>query len=99
MARDHRAGEEVEPHPTRMGELLRSRHRHEGIPGGRQLHRCAVTPVVALQAQGQATQGRGLSTLETPTISGSAGAAIAIRPVNGRDVLLTEMTAEMRGMR
>src|SRR5262249_11476152 len=29
----------------------------------RQLHRGAVTPVVALQAQGQATQGRDLSTL------------------------------------
>ena len=27
-----------------------------------ELHRCAVAPVVALQAQGQATQGRSLST-------------------------------------
>jgi len=32
-------------------------------PGARQLHSDAVAPVVALQAQGQATQGRGLSTL------------------------------------
>ena len=30
--------------------------------GARQLHRCAVAPVVALQAQGQATQGRDVST-------------------------------------
>src|ERR1700732_490218 len=44
-------------------ELLRSRHPHQGVSGDRQLHRCAVAPVVALQAQGQATQGRGLSTL------------------------------------
>ena len=27
LARDHRAGEEVEPYAARMGELLRSRHR------------------------------------------------------------------------
>src|SRR5205807_4443547 len=45
------------------GELLRSRHRQQGVPSDRQLHRCAVAPVVALQAQGQATQGRSLSTL------------------------------------
>jgi hypothetical protein len=35
----------------------------QSIPGDRQLHGCAITPVVALQAQGQATQGRDLSTL------------------------------------
>src|SRR5260221_12461206 len=35
----------------------------QGVSGDRQLHRCAVAPVVALQAQGQATQGRGLSTV------------------------------------
>ena len=63
LARDHRVGEEVEPHAARMGELLRSRHRHKSVPGARQLHRCAVAPVVALQAQGQATQGRDVSTL------------------------------------
>src|ERR1700704_2931439 len=63
LARDHRAGEEVEPHAARMGELLRSRHRHQGIPGDRQLHRCAGAPVVAVKAQGQATQGRSVSTL------------------------------------
>ncbi len=33
------------------------------IPGARQLHRTAVAPVAAQQAQGQATQGRDLSTL------------------------------------
>src|SRR6202022_1557434 len=46
-----------------MGELLQRRHRQQGVPSDRQLHRCAVAPVVALQAQGQATQGRDLSTL------------------------------------
>src|SRR5215468_5713991 len=46
-----------------MGELLQCRHHHQSISGDRQLHRCAVAPVVALQAQGQATQGRDLSTL------------------------------------
>jgi Reverse transcriptase (RNA-dependent DNA polymerase) len=47
---------------TLRGWALRSRHRFKGVPGDRQLHRCAVAPVVALQAQGQATQGRDLST-------------------------------------
>src|SRR5262249_10837517 len=46
-----------------MGELLRSRCRHQSVPSDRQLHRYAVAPVVAHQAQGQATQGRDLSTL------------------------------------
>ena len=63
LARDHRDGAEVKPHATRMGELLRSRHRHQSVPGDRQLHRYAVAPVVAHQAQGQAAQGRDLSTL------------------------------------
>jgi len=63
MARDHRAGGRVEPHATRLGELLPSRQRQQGVSGARQLHRCAVASVVALQAQGQATQGRDLSTL------------------------------------
>ena len=38
-------------------------HRHQSVPGDRQLHRHAVAPVVAHQAQGQATQGRDLPTL------------------------------------
>src|SRR5215470_8325769 len=63
VARDHRAGGQVESHAAWMGELLPSRHRHQSVSGDRQLHRCAVAPVVAHQAQGQATQGRGLSTL------------------------------------
>ena len=63
LARDHRAGEPVEPHVARMGELLRSRHRLKSISGDRQLHSCAVAPVVAHQAQKQATQERDLSTL------------------------------------
>jgi hypothetical protein len=29
-------------------------HPQQGVPSDRQLHRCAVAPVVALQAQGQA---------------------------------------------
>ncbi len=63
MARDHGVGGEVEPRSARLGELLPSRHRQPCIPGVGQLHRCAVTPVVAHQAQGQAAQGRELSTL------------------------------------
>src|SRR6202043_3960472 len=63
LARDHRAGEPVEPHVARMGELLRSRCRLKSVPDDRQLHRCAVAPVVAHQAQNQAPQGRDLSTL------------------------------------
>jgi hypothetical protein len=39
-----------------MGELLRRRHRLKSVPDDRQLHRCAVAPVVAHQAQNQATQ-------------------------------------------
>ena len=34
-----------------------------GVPGDRQLHRCAVALVVAHQAQDQAAQGRDLSSL------------------------------------
>ena len=62
LARDHEAGGRVEPHAVRMGELLPSRHRQQSVPGARQLHRCAVAPVVAFQAQSQAAQGRDLST-------------------------------------
>src|SRR5262245_41642961 len=42
MARNHRAGGQVEPHAARMGELLQCRHRQQGVPGDRQLHRFAV---------------------------------------------------------
>src|SRR6476619_6726185 len=62
-ARHHRVGGEVEPHAARMGELLQCRYSHQSVSGDRQLHRCAVAPVVTHQAQGQAMQGRGLSTL------------------------------------
>ena len=55
--------EQVEPRAARLGELLPSRHRQPGVSSARQLHRYAVAPVVAQQAQGQATQGRELSTL------------------------------------
>ena len=63
VARDHGDGGQVEPHAARLGELLPSRHRQPRVPGARQLHRTAVAPVVAQQVQGQATQGRDLSTL------------------------------------
>ena len=63
MARDHGAGGAVESHAARLGELLPRRDRQPCVSGDRHLHRCAVTPVVAHQAQGQATQGRELSTL------------------------------------
>ena len=53
---------QVESHATRLGQLLQCWHRQQGVSGARQLHRCAVAPVVAHQAQGQATQGRDLST-------------------------------------
>jgi hypothetical protein len=62
VARNHRAGGNVEPHASRMGELLLGRHRHSGVSGARQLRGCAVAPVVALQAQDQTKQGRQLST-------------------------------------
>ena len=63
MARDHNAGGQSEPHAARMGELLPSRNRQQGVSGARRLRSGAVAPVVALQAQSQATQGRELSTL------------------------------------
>ena len=44
-------------------KLLPSRHDQQGVSSARQLYRCAVAPVVAQQAQSQATQGRDLSTL------------------------------------
>ena len=47
----------------RMGELLPSRNRQQGVSRARRLQSCAGTPVVALQAQGQPTKGRDLSTL------------------------------------
>ena len=47
---------------TWMGELLPSRNRHQSVSCDRQLHRCAVAPVVAHQAQSQGPQGRDLST-------------------------------------
>jgi RNA-directed DNA polymerase len=36
-----------------------SRHRQQGVSGTRQLHSDAVAPVVAVQAQDQASQGLG----------------------------------------
>jgi len=62
LARDHGVGGSVKPRATRMGQLLQCWHRQQSVSDDRQLHRCAVAPVVAHQAQGQATQGRDLST-------------------------------------
>ena len=33
--------DKFEPHAARMGELLQCRHRHQSVPGARQLRRCA----------------------------------------------------------
>lgn len=63
MAGHHGDGGAVEPRAARLGQLLCSRDGQPGIPCARQLHRHAVTPVVAAQAQGQATARRELSTL------------------------------------
>ena len=63
LARDHRAGGSVEPRASRMGQLLQCRHHPQSVSRARQLHGCAVAPVAPIQAQGQATQGRELSTL------------------------------------
>src|SRR5271170_4211903 len=63
LARDHRAGGSIEPRATRLGQLLQRWHGQQSVSRARQLHGCAVASVVAFQAQGQATQGRGLSTL------------------------------------
>src|SRR5260370_13393565 len=45
-----------------MGEVLPGRERKQSVSGTRQLHSDAVAPVVAGQAQNQASQGRDLST-------------------------------------
>ncbi|EEF27604.1 conserved hypothetical protein, partial [Ricinus communis] len=63
MAGDHGAGEQVEPHAARLGELLQCRHGQTRVSGARQLHRCAVASVVTQQVQAQASQGRELSIL------------------------------------
>ena len=63
LAGDHKAGGSVEPSASRMGQLLQCWYHPESLSRTRQLHGCAVAPVAAMQAQGQATQGRELSTL------------------------------------
>ena len=45
-----------------------------GVSGARQLHSGAVAPVVALQAQGQATQGREL--IHSRTSTGTSGSYV-----------------------
>ena len=63
MARDHDAGGQSKSHAARMGELLLGRRFQQCVSGARCLRGDAVAPVVALQAQRQAMQGRELSTL------------------------------------
>src|SRR5246127_994052 len=63
VAGDHKAGGSVEPRASRMGQLLQCWYYPKSLSRTRQLHGCAVAPVAAMQAQGQATQGRELSTL------------------------------------
>src|SRR5690242_709186 len=53
----------TEPCVSRVGQLLQRRLHQQGVSRARQLRGCAVAPVVAVQAQGQATQARELSTL------------------------------------
>ena len=55
LARDHRARRHVEPRASRVGQLLQCRHYQQSLSRARQLHGCAVAPVAAIQAQGQAT--------------------------------------------
>jgi len=43
--------------------VLPSRHRQQGVSGTRRLHSDAAAPVVVVQAQNQAAQGRDISTL------------------------------------
>src|SRR6267143_835235 len=63
LARDHRARRQVEPRAPRVGQLLQRRLHQQGVSRARHIRGCAVAPVVAVQAQGQATQARELSTL------------------------------------
>ena len=55
LARDHRARRHVKPRASRVGQLLQCRHHQQSLSRARQLHGCAVAPVAAIQAQGQAT--------------------------------------------
>ena len=55
LARDHRARRHVKPRASRVDQLLQCRHHQQSLSRARQLHGCAVAPVAAIQAQGQAT--------------------------------------------
>lgn len=57
VAGNHGVGGQVEPHVTRLGELLQCRDRQPGVPCARHVHGDAVAAVAAQQVQGQATQG------------------------------------------
>jgi len=63
LAKDHKARSQVEPRAPRVGQLLQRRLHQQGISRARHIRGCAVAPVVAVQAQGQATQARELSPL------------------------------------
>ena len=72
MARDHNAGEQSEPHAARVGELLPSRDRQQGVSGARRLHSGAVAPVVTPQAQSQAEAGA----IHSRTSTGTSGSYV-----------------------
>jgi len=57
LARDHRAGEPVEPNVARMGELLRSRHVSKAYRAIDNIHRCAVAPVVRIKHKTRRRKG------------------------------------------
>jgi hypothetical protein len=87
LVRTAGTGGRGESHAARLGELLQSRYRPPRVSGDRQLHRCAVTPVVAPQAQNGATAGRDLSTLAPVRVLRSRTPHTAwTRPVVGEGV-------------
>jgi RNA-directed DNA polymerase len=55
--------DKLEPRAPRVGQLRQCRLHLQGVSRARHIRGCAVAPVVAVQAQGQATQARQLSTL------------------------------------
>jgi uncharacterized protein (DUF1778 family) len=98
VARDHANGGQIESHLARLGELLPSGDRPPRLPCARQLHGDAVASVVAPQVQGQAKQGRDLSTLEPLRAFRSRadrGRITARVPQNVQDTL--EQAADLLG--
>ena len=78
-----------EPHAARMGELLPSRNRQQGVSGARRLHSRAVTPVVALQAQSQAADASSTS----PGLATACNRAAMLTPSPIRSPSLSSTTS------